>query len=196
MNQRVFVSKEEIERQMALCDRLHCEIAPRGLRFYIETFGCQMNVRDSETMKGILVRMGYAEAESKEQADLILFNTCCVRDHAEKRLMGNIGALKELKESNPALIIGICGCMMQQKGMAERMLKRFPHVSLIFGPNVVFRLPEMLERVLNGERVRRRTPARTRQRAQRVRQYYLRLQQLLYLLHRAVRAWTGAQPGL
>lgn len=154
MDQRVFVSKEEIERQMALCDRLHCEIAPRGLRFYIETFGCQMNVRDSETMKGILVRMGYAEAESKEQADLILFNTCCVRDHAEKRLMGNIGALKELKESNPALIIGICGCMMQQKGMAERMLKRFPHVSLIFGPNVVFRLPEMLERVLNGERVR------------------------------------------
>lgn len=154
MDQRVFVSKEEIERQMALCDRLHCEIAPRGLRFYIETFGCQMNVRDSETMKGILARMGYAEAESKEQADLILFNTCCVRDHAEKRLMGNIGALKELKESNPALVIGICGCMMQQKGMAERMLKRFPHVSLIFGPNVVFRLPEMLERVLSGERVR------------------------------------------
>ena len=153
MAERVFVSQEEIDRQMKLCEDLKSELGARNLHFYVETFGCQMNVRDSETIKGILSKMGYSEAPDKEQADLILFNTCCVRDHAEKRLMGNIGALKELKEANPALIIGICGCMMQQDGMAKKLLKRFPHVSLIFGPNVVFRLPEMITAVLAGERI-------------------------------------------
>ena len=153
MFERVFISKEEINRQLTLADRLHKEIAPRGLKFCVETFGCQMNVRDSETIKGILARIGYSDSPDKEHADLILFNTCCVRDHAEKRLMGNIGALKELKEANPSLVIGICGCMMQQEGMGKKMLRRFPHVSMIFGPNVVFRLPQMLEQVLSGDRV-------------------------------------------
>ncbi len=153
MAERVFVSQEEIDRQMKLCEDLKKELCARNLRFYVETFGCQMNVRDSETIKGILSKMGYSEGPDKEHADLILFNTCCVRDHAEKRLMGNIGALKDLKEANPALIIGICGCMMQQEGMAKKLLKRFPHVSLIFGPNVVFRLPEMIAEVLAGERI-------------------------------------------
>lgn len=153
MGNRVFVSQETIDRQLALCDRLREELAPLGLQFFVETFGCQMNVRDSETIKGLLSRMGYAESPDKEHADLILFNTCCVRDHAEKRLMGNIGALKELKDAKPGLIIGICGCMMQQEDVAKKMLRRFPHVSLVFGTHVLFRLPEMLARVLNGERV-------------------------------------------
>lgn len=153
MSERVFVAKKEIERQMALADRLRLEVEPRNLHFYVETFGCQMNVRDSETIKGMLQRIGYTECESRDDADLILFNTCCIRDHAEKRLMGNIGALKEQKDNNPALLVGICGCMMQQDGVAQKILRRFPHVSLVFGPNVVFRLPEMFERVLSGERV-------------------------------------------
>ena len=153
MSDRKYIAKEEIERQMALADRLYAEIQPRRLKFYVETFGCQMNVRDSETIKGILARCGYTECAEKETADLILFNTCCVREHAEKRLMGNIGALREQKESNPGLIVGICGCMMQQDGLAKKLLRRFPHVSLVFGPNVVFRLPEMLGAVLSGERI-------------------------------------------
>ncbi len=153
MTNSKYIPEEEIQRQMTLCDALYKEIHSRHLTFFVETFGCQMNVRDSETIKGILFRAGYFESESKETADLILFNTCCVRDHAEKRLMGNIGALREQKEANPALIVGICGCMMQQEGMAKKILKRFPHVSLVFGTNVVFRLPQMLAAVLGGERV-------------------------------------------
>ena len=153
MSQVKYVLKEELSKQHAIAERIYSENADRLLTFYVETFGCQMNVRDSETIKGELIQMGYSEAPSKESADLILFNTCCVRDHAEKRLMGNIGALKELKDRKPGLIIGICGCMMQQEGMAKKLLRRFPHVSLVFGTNVLHRLPEMLASVLNGERI-------------------------------------------
>lgn len=153
MPERNYISKEAINQQMQLADHLYQELKPRNLHFYVETFGCQMNVRDSETIKGILLRIGYTECFEKEHADLIFYNTCCVREHAEKRLMGNIGSLKDLKETKPGLIIGICGCMMQQDGMANKLLKRFKHVSLIFGPNVVYRLPEMMDRVLSGDRV-------------------------------------------
>ena len=148
-----FVSEQERNMQKQIASELAEEIKSRDLSFYVETFGCQMNVRDSETIKGWLSHIGYREAENIESADLILYNTCCVRDHAEKRLMGNIGALKELKDAKPGLIIGICGCMMQQEGMAKKLLKRFPHVSLIFGTNVLHRFPEMLRAVLNGERI-------------------------------------------
>lgn len=147
------ISKEQLSFQRAIAERIARENAERQPHFFVETFGCQMNVRDSETIKGELVEMGYSEAIDKEHADIILFNTCCVRDHAEKRLMGNIGALRDLKEQNPGLIIGICGCMMQQEGIANKLLKRFPHISLIFGTNVIHRLPEMLQSVLNGERI-------------------------------------------
>lgn len=153
MNNSGYISKDELMRQSEIAQTICSEISARSLTFYVETFGCQMNVRDSETIKGELTEMGYLEAQEKESADLILFNTCCVRDHAEKRLMGNIGALKELKDQKPGLIIGICGCMMQQEGMARKLLKRFPHVSLIFGTNVLHRLPEMIRTVMNGERV-------------------------------------------
>ena len=153
MKSNVFVSDEELLIQRKIAAELALEIEPRGLTYWVETFGCQMNVRDSETIKGWLTEIGYVEAPEKEEADLILFNTCCVRDHAEKRLMGNIGALKDLKDRNPGMIIGICGCMMQQEGMAKKLLKRFPHVSLIFGTNVLHRFPEMIRDVMNGERI-------------------------------------------
>lgn len=153
MKSNLFISEQELDAQRRIASQLYREIEPRGLTFFVETFGCQMNVRDSETIKGWLIDIGYAETDDKTSADLILFNTCCVRDHAEKRLMGNIGALKELKDNHPGMIIGICGCMMQQEGMAKKLLKRFPHVSLIFGTNVLHRLPEMIRRVMDGERI-------------------------------------------
>ncbi len=153
MKPNYFVSDQELKIQKSIAEQLYREIAPRNLTFFVETFGCQMNVRDSETIKGWLMDLGYSEADEKQSADLILFNTCCVRDHAEKRLMGNIGSLKELKNQRPGMIIGICGCMMQQDGMAKKLLKRFSHVSLIFGTNVLHRLPEMIRDVMNGERV-------------------------------------------
>ena len=153
MKSNLYISEQELNEQHAIAEALSKELRPRNLSFFVETFGCQMNVRDSETIKGILREIGYSESENKENADLILFNTCCVRDHAEKRLMGNIGALKELKDRNPGLIVGICGCMMQQEGIAKKLLRRFPHVSLIFGTNVLHRLPEMIRSVMNGERI-------------------------------------------
>ena len=153
MKSNLYISEQELNEQHAIAEALSKELRPRNLSFFVETFGCQMNVRDSETIKGILQEIGYSESENKENADLILFNTCCVRDHAEKRLMGNIGALKELKDRNPGLIVGICGCMMQQEGIAKKLLRRFPHVSLIFGTNVLHRLPEMIRSVMNGERI-------------------------------------------
>lgn len=153
MKTNQFISQNELDEQKRIALALSKEIEPRGLTFFVETFGCQMNVRDSETIKGWLCEIGYTESEDKESADFILFNTCCVRDHAEKRLMGNIGALKELKDARPGTIIGVCGCMMQQEGVAKKLLKRFPHVSLVFGTNVLHRFPSMLQTVLNGERI-------------------------------------------
>ena len=120
--------------------------------YYIETFGCQMNVRDSETASGLLETMGYARAEDKPNADLILFNTCCVRDHAEKRVFGNIGAMKELKEANPNLMLGVFGCMMQQKEVAEKLYRRFPFVDIVFGTNLLSRLPGFVENARSGAR--------------------------------------------
>src|SRR5690606_7955369 len=96
----------------------------------IITYGCQMNVNDSEKLWGMLEYMGYSATEDRDKADLIIYNTCCVREHAEERVYGNIGALASLKHKKPELIIGICGCMMQQDGMADDMIKRFPFVDL------------------------------------------------------------------
>lgn len=153
MKSNSFISEQELNEQHRIASLLNDDLSSKGFTFYVETFGCQMNVRDSETIKGWLSDIGYTESSDKTSADLILFNTCCVRDHAEKRLMGNIGALKDLKDQKPWLIVGVCGCMMQQEGMSSRILKRFSHVDLVFGTNVIHRLPEMIMRVLNGERI-------------------------------------------
>lgn len=115
--------------------------------FYIETWGCQMNEEDSEKLSGMLKRVGYTKTENKEDAGIILFNTCCVRENAENKVFGNLGSLKHLKKENPYLIIGICGCMMQQEGMADKILKKFPYVNIVFGTHNAYKFPEYLNRV-------------------------------------------------
>ncbi|MBQ3226196.1 MAG: tRNA (N6-isopentenyl adenosine(37)-C2)-methylthiotransferase MiaB, partial [Clostridia bacterium] len=118
------------------------------------TYGCQQNENDSERIRGMLSQMGYGFTEDKEKADLILFNTCAVREGAEQRVLGNVGALKHLKKRNPELIVGICGCMMQQQQVAEQIKSKYRHVSLVFGTHVVHRLPELLsETVMKKRRV-------------------------------------------
>ena len=134
-------------------ERIHDAIGNMGLKYFIETYGCQMNEHDSENIAGMLVRCGYTKADSKQEADLILFNTCCVREHAELRTFGNVGFIKELKQQNPRLILGVCGCMMQQKDVAERLFKRFPFVDIIFGTHELKNFPIMLEKALNNQRV-------------------------------------------
>lgn len=115
--------------------------------FFISTFGCQMNEEDSEKISGMLRTMGYSKAENKEDASIIIFNTCCVRENAELKVFGNLGALKGLKKKRPDLIIGVCGCMMQQKGMAEEIMEKFPFVDMIFGTHNAYKFPEYLNRV-------------------------------------------------
>ena len=119
----------------------------RILKYFIETWGCQMNEEDSEKLSGMLKSIGYTKTEVKEEASIILFNTCCVRENAENKVYGNLGNLKKLKKKNPDLIIGICGCMMQQQGMADKILKEFPYVDIIFGTHNAYKFPEYLNRV-------------------------------------------------
>lgn len=103
------------------------------MNYLIKTYGCQMNVHESEKLAGILENMGYTPCESDSEADIILFNTCAIRESAEQKVFAHIGELKKLKRENKNLIIAICGCMSQQKGYPENIVKKFPFVDIIFG---------------------------------------------------------------
>jgi tRNA-2-methylthio-N6-dimethylallyladenosine synthase len=116
-------------------------------KYFITTFGCQMNVHDSEVLAGILESLGYEAAPAAEAADLILLNTCCVRENAENRTFGHIGNLKALKERRPGVIIGICGCMTQQPTVVAKIRASYPFVDLIFGTHNLHRLPELLQQL-------------------------------------------------
>jgi tRNA-2-methylthio-N6-dimethylallyladenosine synthase len=115
--------------------------------YFIETWGCQMNEEDSEKISGMLKDIGYIRSSERDTADIIIFNTCCVRENAELKVYGNLGILKKLKEKRPELIISVCGCMMQQKGMAEQIIKKYPYVDIIFGTHNAHKFPEYLNRV-------------------------------------------------
>jgi len=116
------------------------------------TYGCQQNVADSEHIKGMLADMGYAFTDDRHKAQFILFNTCAVREHAEDRVFGNVGALKSYKAEHPDTVIALCGCMMQQQHIADRIKQSFPFVDLVFGTHVVHRLPELLLRTLTRKK--------------------------------------------
>jgi len=120
---------------------------------YVHSYGCQANVAEGEKIKGVLSQLGYGFTEDIEQADLIMLNTCAVREGAEDRVFGNVGALKHNKRRNPELIIGLCGCMMQQTAVVERLRRSFPHVDLVFGTNSIHRLPEMVYSCLTKGRM-------------------------------------------
>lgn len=125
-----------------------------GKKHLILTYGCQMNVHDSEILAGMLGQMGYSQTSKEEEADIILINTCTIRDKAEQKVFGKLGALKKLKEEKPNLIVGICGCMSQQEEVAEKIKKSYRHVDLLFGTHNVHQLPEMIKKILfNNERV-------------------------------------------
>ena len=116
----------------------------------VRTFGCQQNVADSERIKGMLAEMGFGFTEQPEEADLILFNTCAVREHASDRVFGNVGALKHIKRRRPEVLIAVCGCMVQQPHVAERFKKSYPFVGLVFGTHVIHQFPQLLWQSLAG----------------------------------------------
>ena len=114
--------------------------------YWITTYGCQMNVHESEKIAGILRARGYIQAEREEDADIVVFNTCCIRENAENHAYGNIGALKKLKKSRPSMLIAVGGCMTQQAGAAEKLRKKFPFVDIVFGTHNLSVLGDLLDR--------------------------------------------------
>ena len=152
MNERPHVPESEILRQREYM-KLVRAIDVRPQTYHIVSMGCQMNERDSETIAGMLEEMGMTRQPVREQADLILYNTCCVRENAENKALGNVIWLKELKKDKPELLICVGGCMTQEKGMAEAMKRNYPFIDLVYGTHNLYRLPEYLYRVL-----RDRTP--------------------------------------
>lgn len=115
-----------------------------GRKYFLRTYGCQANERDSETIAGILEQMGFASVDSPEEADLILMNTCAVRKNAEDKVLGELGALKRLRRENPDLLFGMCGCMAQEEDVVDTIIKKYPHVDLVFGTHNIHRLPVLL----------------------------------------------------
>ena len=119
-----------------------------GKKFLIRTYGCQMNEHDTEVMAGILSEMGYAPTTMEEDADIILLNTCAIRENAENKVFGEIGHLKRLKVENPDIILGVCGCMSQQESVVNRILEKHQQVDLIFGTHNIHRLPQLIQEAM------------------------------------------------
>ena len=138
-----YLTPSQIEEQKDAIRRF-LEVENRPRSFHIVTYGCQMNAHDSEKLAGILTEMGMTEAPDRREADFVLFNTCCVRDNAERRALGNITWLKELRKEKPNLLIGVCGCMVQQPGMAQKILKQYRFIDLAFGTHNLYMLPKLL----------------------------------------------------
>ena len=121
-------------------------------KLYIETYGCQMNVYDSEIIGALLEERGCHQTAEESQADIVVFNTCCIRQGAEDRAFGNIGALKPLKKKNKNLIIAVCGCMTQQKDRVEKLEKVYPFVDIIFGTHNLHQFKEFVQKKLAGQK--------------------------------------------
>ncbi len=147
MKERPIVSEQEMQRQREFM-RLVEALKERPHSYHIVSMGCQMNERDSESIAGMLEQMGMSREPVREQADLILYNTCCVRENAENKALGNVIWLKELKKVKPDLMICVGGCMTQEKGMAAMMKQRYPFIDLVYGTHNLYRLPEYVYRVL------------------------------------------------
>ncbi|TGB04729.1 tRNA (N6-isopentenyl adenosine(37)-C2)-methylthiotransferase MiaB [Halobacillus salinus] len=126
-------------------------LAGQGKKYMIRTYGCQMNEHDTEVMAGIFEEMGYESTSNQKEADVILLNTCAIRENAENKVFGEIGHLKSLKVENPNLILGICGCMSQEESVVNRILKKHPFIDLIFGTHNIHRLPQLMKEAMFGK---------------------------------------------
>ncbi len=147
----VVVTPAEITRQSAFIKQIEA-LESKPDSYIVITYGCQMNAHDSEKLAGMLVNMGIKEAATKEEADFVIYNTCCIRENAQRRALGNVTWLKELRKKKPNLLIGICGCMIQQEGMAEKMLKQYKFVDIAFGTHNLYRFPELFYTALRNKK--------------------------------------------
>ncbi len=150
------VPRQEIDAQLAIAGRVRARFAAQGIapRYYILTFGCQQNEADSERLGGLAAAMGYTRTDTPEEADLILVNTCAIREHAEKKALSIIGSCKHIREKNPELVIGIGGCMVTQEYRANKLKNSYPYVSFTFDTGAVHLLPSLVEEALSGKKRR------------------------------------------
>ncbi len=144
------ISQEALERQFAFCSQIHALWHSRSITptAYVETYGCQQNEADSERIRGLLSQCGYTMTDTPEGADAVIMNTCAIREHAEQRVFGNLGALTHTKRRHPQQKIFLCGCMAGQAHVVTRIQKSYPHVDGVFSTHHLWQLPELLHRVL------------------------------------------------
>ena len=148
------VAKEMTERQMEYLEKAReaavafAERLGHAPKSYVETFGCQMNARDSEKLRGILLSAGFTDTEEESEADLVLYNTCTVRDNADQHVYGRLGRLGGNRKNHPERIVGLCGCLMQEPHAVEKIKKSYPFVNLVFGTHNLYAFPELLFRAL------------------------------------------------
>ena len=157
----VSVSAEELIKQKEYTQLARAIVEQRFAeppKAFVHTYGCQGNVADGERLKGMLEEMGYCLVDELDGADLVLYNTCAIREHAEDRVFGNVGALKTMKAANKDMKILLCGCMMQQQWVVDKIKKSYPFVDIVFGTHVIHRLPEFLYMSLRGGKKIREIP--------------------------------------
>ncbi len=153
--ENLIVTVEEIKLQEMYIEKVAEKVKTKFVTgkpmVNITTWGCQMNEHDSENIFGMIEKMGYGVTEEQSDADLIIYNTCAVRENAELKVYGNLHVLKKYKEKNPDLVIAVCGCMMQQPHVVEEIKNKYPHVNLVFGTHNIYKFPELLNTVIESD---------------------------------------------
>jgi len=155
-NKTTVISQDQLQEQYGLCAHIEAYWYDRGRtpRAYVETYGCQQNEADSEKLRGFLQLCGYTVTDTAEGADAVIMNTCAIREHAEQRVFGNLGALVHTKRRHPEQKIFLCGCMAGQTRVSDRIKKSYPHVNGVFSTHHLWQFPQVLHRVLTtGKRV-------------------------------------------
>ncbi len=146
------IPQADIDRQLSFCREIAQINAarPQPPLAFVDTYGCQQNEADSERIRGYLSQMGYGFTDQEEEAQIIVLNTCAIREHAEQRVLGNLGALVHVKRRHPDQIICVCGCMAQEQHVADKIRQSFRHVDLVFGPHVLWKFPEFIHTLLTS----------------------------------------------
>ena len=144
------ISQEQLQQQFAFCHKIRQYWLDKNRipTAYVETYGCQQNEADSQQIRGLLSESGYAICDSAEGADVVVMNTCAIREHAEQRVFGNLGALTHTKRRHPEQKIFLCGCMAGQEQVVERIRKSYPHVNGVFSTHHLWQFPQLLYQVL------------------------------------------------
>ena len=148
------ISQAELDSQFAYCDKIAAYWQGQGIvpTAYVETYGCQQNEADSEKLRGYLAQSGYTIGNQAEGADVVILNTCAIREHAEQRVFGNLGALTHTKRRHPGQKIFLCGCMAGETKVSDRVRSSYPHVDGVFSTHHLWQFPEILWNVLSAKK--------------------------------------------